>query len=308
MARNVLKADGLLLLTALIWGTTFVAQRVGMESIGPMLYNGLRFALGALCVLPLALRGSGASAHTIGAGHALLGGCAAGVVLFCGASLQQIGLVYTTAGKAGFITGLYVILVPILGLFLHQRAGWEVWAGALAACAGMYLLSVTEQFTIGYGDALELGGAAFWAIHVLLVGWLASRIHAVRLACIQFTACAILSLLVAVATEPLVWSAVREATIPILYGGVLSVGVGYTLQVVAQRDAVPAHAAIILSMEAVFAVLAGGLVLGETLSVRQGLGCALMLAGMLLVQLLPLLRRRRRYRRVAFLKHRAEES
>ncbi len=294
MHAPVWRADLLLLLTALIWGSGFVAQRVGMESMGPMLYNALRFALGALVIVPLALRPRRVhGGRPLGPGQTLALGIGAGTILFLGASFQQVGLVYTTAGKAGFITGLYVVMVPVFALLIRQRSGAGTWAGAALAAAGMYFLSVTEAFTVNPGDLLNLAGAVFWAFHVLLLGTVASRAHSVRLALVQFLVCAALSLAVAVAAEPLSLAAVRAGIVPVLYGGVLSVGVGYTLQVVAQRDAVAAHAAIILSLEAVFAALTGWLVLDETLGSRGLLGCALMLAGMLVAQITPLWMRRR---------------
>ena len=290
---GVFKADALLLITAVIWGTSFVAQRAAMDNIGPMLFNGLRFALGALVILPLAFRSERiTSRHRLTTPKALAGGLAAGVILFLGASFQQVGLLYTTAGKAGFITGLYVVIVPILALFLGQRTGLGKWVGALFAVVGMYFLSVTESFTVGLGDLLQLGGALFWAFHVLLVGNLALKTHPIRLACIQFVACAALSLLVAIPTESITVSGISAAGFPIIYGGLLSVGVGYTLQVIAQRDAIPTHAAILLSLEAVFAALAGWALLDEHLDARGILGCALMLIGMLVAQLAPFWRRR----------------
>jgi drug/metabolite transporter (DMT)-like permease len=297
MHARLFKADALLMLTAIIWGAAFVAQRLGMEHIGPFTFNGIRFALGALALQPLIWRMQATRAREGGAGgqgldsarlvrYGLLAGC----VLFAGAALQQVGIVYTTAGKAGFITGLYVVMVPLFGLFLRQRAGAGTWLGALAAAVGLYLLSVNEDFTIAYGDVLELIGAVFWAGHVLLIGRLSPGMDAtdaVKLASAQFAVCSLLSLGVAVATEPMVLAGISAAAVPILYGGLMSVGVAYTLQVVAQRDANPAHAAIILSMEAVFAAVAGYFVLGEVLAVRALIGCALMLGGMLVSQLRP---------------------
>ena len=291
MEKQVLKADWLLLLTALIWGSAFVAQRVGMEHVGPFTFNGVRFTLGALALLPLVVRPkplvppeqggpSGAGRWTL-----LWGGGLAGVVLFTAAALQQVGLVYTTAGKAGFITGLYVIIVPILGLLWGYRPRWGGWVGAGLAVAGLYLLSVTEAFTLAPGDLLELVGAFFWAVHVLILGWLAPRVRRVRLACLQFSVCALLSLVTAGLFEPITAEGLRGAAIPILYGGLLSVGVAYTLQGVAQRHAPPVHAAVILSLEAVFAAVAGWILLGEVLDLRGIVGCGLMLAGMLTAQL-----------------------
>ena len=285
------KSDALLLTTAIIWGFAFVAQRVGMDYVGPFTFNGIRFAVGSLSLLPLLLmsREQPAATKNIlpppGLKTIFLGGSALGLALFSGASLQQVGLVYTTAGKAGFITGLYVIIVPILGLFWRQQPSLGTWIGAILAAIGLYFLSVTEQFTIELGDLLVLIGAFFWAAHVLIISWLSPRINPIKLAFSQYVACSILSLITATIVEVITFNSIIAAAIPILYGGLLSVGVAYTLQVVAQRNAHPAHAAILLSLEAVFAAIGGWLILGEIISVRGLVGCGLMLAGMLLSQL-----------------------
>ncbi len=265
-----------------------------MDYIGPMFYTGLRFALGALIILPMALRPDrDTSPRRITGYHALAGGIAAGIVLFLASAIQQVGLIYTTAGKAGFITGLYVVIVPLLGLLLGQKISINIWVGAVLAIIGLYLLSVTETFSMTYGDSLQVFSALFWALHVLIVGALARRTHATRLACVQFTVCAGLGLIAApLFSEDMSMNVVVAATVPILYGGAVSVGLGYTLQVIAQRDAIASHAAIILSMEAVVAVLAGWILLDETLSGRGVLGCALMLSGMLMTQLALLWRRK----------------
>ncbi len=291
MKGLTVKSDALLLTTAVIWGFAFVAQRVGMDYVGPFTFNGIRFAIGSLSLLPLVLvsREHPAATKNIlpppGLKTILLGGGALGLALFAGASLQQIGLVYTTAGKAGFITGLYVIIVPLLGLFWRQQPRIGTWIGAVLAAIGLYLLSVTEEFTIEPGDLLVLIGAFFWAAHVLIIGWLSPRINPIKLAFSQYVACSILSLITAASVEVITFSSIIAAAIPILYGGLLSVGIAYTLQVVAQRDAHPAHAAILLSLEAVFAAIGGWLILGEIISARGLVGCGLMLAGMLLSQL-----------------------
>ncbi len=285
---STLTADLLLLLVALIWGFGFVAQRAGMEHIGPYGFNGIRFLLGGLCLLPLALRHGPATPLDSGRSIALLpAGAAAGLVLFAGASLQQLGIQFTTAGKAGFITGLYVIFVPLIGLLWKQATGTGTWLGAGLAALGMYLLSVRGAMTIDPGDLLVLVGAVFWACHVLLLGYLSPRTSPVRLAMVQFLVCGLLSLLVAFAIETISLSAIKEAAVPILYGGLGSVGAGYTLQVVVQRRAHPSHAAILLSLESAFAALGGWWLLDERLSLQAMVGCALMLAGMLLSQLWP---------------------
>lgn len=275
------------MLTALIWGSAFVAQRVGMNYVGPLTFNGVRFALGALVLLPLMrwrnqyTRSKDRIHQTNVAWHGLWGGGLAGLMLFSGATLQQVGLVYTTAGKAGFITGLYVIIVPMMGWFLGHRPGWGGWVGAFLAGIGLYLLSVIGAWTFAPGDIWELFGAFFWAAHVLILSWLSPRMDRIKLAFTQYVVCSVLSLLVAGFTEMITLHGIESAVIPILYGGILSVGIAYTLQVVAQRYAPPTHVAIILSLEAVFAALAGWIILGETLSLRGLIGCAFMFAGML---------------------------
>ena len=292
--QHTVQADLLLLLVALIWGFGFVAQRAGMDHIGPYTYNGIRFLLGGFRLLPLVLRRPAVPlaerSRQIPLARA---GLLAGIVLFLAATLQQVGLQYTTAGKAGFITGLYVVLVPIIGMAFRQRTNTGTWVGAAAASGGLYLLSVNEALHIEPGDLLELIGALFWAVHVLLLGWLSPRTAPVRLALVQFLVCGVLSLVTGLVLEPFSLEAVRAAAVPILYGGVCSVGAGYTLQVVVQRRAHPAHAAILLSLESPFAALGGWLLLGELLSGRALIGCSLMLAGMLLSQLWPTLTRKR---------------
>ncbi|MBI9081830.1 MAG: DMT family transporter [Pseudodesulfovibrio sp.] len=303
MNTRALRADILLFITAAIWGLAFVAQRVGMDHVGPLTFNGIRFALGALALAPLVLRmekGRAPGYQGVDGRRLFIGGGLLGIALFCGATLQQIGLAgpqlaamgfeASTAGKAGFITGLYVVFVPIFGLMLAQRAGWGTWLGAGLAVIGMYLLSVTSSLTISFGDMLILIGALFWAGHVLLIGKLSpgmDAVDAIKLSTLQFSVCAILSLLGAGATESMTLVGLQGAALPILYGGLMSVGIAYTLQVIAQRDAQPAHAAIILSLEAVFAAIGGWMMLEEILTVRAMIGCGLMLTGMLLSQLKP---------------------
>ena len=291
MNTATFKSDTILLTTAIIWGFAFVAQRVGMDYIGPFLFNGIRFALGCLVLLPLVVRKDNGNdprparddprrVKTL-----VVGSAVAGLMLFGGASLQQVGLVYTTAGKAGFITGLYVVIVPLLALFWGQRTTMGMWTGAILAAVGLYFLSMSQQFTIAFGDFLVLLCAVFFAGHVLIIGWLSPKMNSYRLAFIQYAACSFLSLIVAVLYENISMNSIVQAAIPILYGGVMSVGIAYTLQIIGQRQAHPAHAAIILSLESVFAALGGWFLLNETMSLRQMGGCALMLFGMLLSQL-----------------------
>jgi len=291
-SHKVVRGDFLLLLAAFIWGTTFVAQRKAMDYVGPMTYNALRFALGAATLLPVIvlLRLSGRRTEPSNWRRPMiLVASLAGLALFAGASFQQVGLVYTTAGKAGFITSLYVVIVPFMGWFLGHRCQIAVWVGAILAVAGLYLLSMTESFTVGRGDMLVLISAFFWAAHVLLIGYLAKQANPVPIAFIQFFTCSVLSLLATGLTERVSTAAIWQAAVPILYGGVLSAGVAFTLQVVCQRTCPPAHAAIIMSLETVFAALAGWAILGERFQLRQIAGFALMLTGFLVVQLPRLL-------------------
>lgn len=282
MERRRLAAEGLLLLAAIIWGFAFVAQRIGMQHVGPFLFNAVRFTLGSLVLVPVIRwrRGPVPAMRSI-----TWGSLAAGAILFSGASLQQVGIISTTAGKAGFITGLYVVLVPLCGPLLGRRSASGTWLGAGTAAVGLYLLSVEPGFTIGPGDTLVLVGAFFWTAHVLVIDHLVTRLDWAALACGQFAVCAVLSLVVALLTEPFQAAGLAGAAGAVLYGGVLSVGVAYTLQVAAQRHTPPAHAAILLSLETVFAALGGWLILGEELTPRALGGCGLMLLGTLVSQL-----------------------
>ena len=282
-----MKADLLLLITAAIWGFAFVAQRMGMAHMGPFTFNALRFSIGALALLPLLgwqRRREGSLPK--GAFHKLIWpGLLTGLSLFAGASLQQIGLVGTSAGKAGFITGLYVILVPLLGLAWGKRTHPAHWIGAVLAVPGLYLLSVQADFTISSYDLVVLGGAFLWAMHVHLITRYAAQVGVLRLAVMQAAVCGILSGLAALLFENISFAGIVDGIWPILYGAFLSVGVAYTLQVVAQRTADPTHAVIILSLESVFAGLGGWIVLQEVLSIRDLIGSGLMLGGIFVSQL-----------------------
>ena len=284
--KQRIQADLTLLSVSLIWGSAFVVQRLAAQEVGTFIFNGLRFLLGALVLLPLAWRSRSSSpeAGRIPA-RGLAGIFLAGFLLWGGAGLQQAGLRTTTAGNAGFITGLYVVLIPIfLAVFGRRKPRPAIWLAALLAAVGLFLLSTGGAMRLNPGDALELFGAVFWALHVILIGVMVSRMNVVRLAIGQYLVCAFLSLLVGFALESETLPALANSWWAIFYTGVLSVGLGYTLQVVGQRVAPPADAAIILSMEAVFAALSGWLFLDEALTSIQLLGCGIMLAGMLLAQ------------------------
>jgi len=288
LSKGILGADGLLLVTAMIWGFAFAAQRSGMRHMGPFAYSAARFALGTLSLLPLLAlqkrrRPAAPSTRPPRAARAAWIALA-GLALFLGANFQQLGLVRTTAANAGFITTLYVILVPLAGLFLGRSPGARAWAGAVLAAAGLCVLGVQEGFTMAPGDLLELVGALFWTVHILLINRLVTRMDALEIAVGQVATCSILSLAVALAREPAPFRGLGPAAIPVLVGGLLSIGVAYTLQIIAQKTARPAHASIILSMEALFAGIGGVLFLREPLTGRLVGGGLLMLAGMALSQ------------------------
>lgn len=284
MRTKTVQANLLLLLAATIWGTAFVAQKAAMEHIAPIWFSGLRFALGAVVILPLVLREKPRKPvrledYAVGVGI--------GLFLCVGINLQQIALQYTTVANSGFITGLYVVLVPLFSLFHGQRYGIGMWCGAILAAVGLYFLSVKEGLDINFGDLLILISAVLWAFQVIALSSYGMRLPPMRLAMAQFVTCAVLSTLVAAFREPIAWTDIQGAGGALLYCGVLSVGVAFTLQVVAQRYARAAHAAIILSLEAIIAALAGWVAFGEMLDSRAMFGGALMIVGTLLAQLSP---------------------
>ena len=291
MQLSRLQADGLLLFVALIWGSAFVAQNWGMATVGPMTFTGVRFLIGALVVAPLAwreqraLRQRGLRLHRTD--HARIAGL--GALLCLGASLQQVGIISTTVTNAGFLTAVYVPLVPLAAWWLlRERIHPAVWPCALACLVGTWLLSGAGQVAFAPGDAWVLASVLPWTLHVLWVGRVAEKLAApFTVACGQFVACGALALVVAVLGETIALDGLWAARGAIAYTAVVSVGIGFTAQVVGQRWTQPADAAIILSSETLFAALFGALLMGDRLGVTGWLGCGLMLAGIVAVQLLP---------------------
>ena len=278
----------LLLLTAIIWGVAFVAQSAGMDHVGPYTFNCARSLLGGLVLLPvLAVRERIHPGCTMRGGWRtlLVGGVMCGAALFMASSLQQIGIQYTSVGKAGFITACYIVLVPLLGLLLGKRCGVSVLAAVGLALVGLYLLCVTEALSVGMGDLLMLGCALMFSVHILVIDFFAPRADGVALSCIQFFVCALLSAVPALALERPSMAGLAAAWVPVLYAGVLSSGVGYTLQVIGQRGMNPTVASLILSLESCVSVLAGWLLIGERLTGRELTGCAVMFAAIVLAQL-----------------------
>ena len=290
-------ANLLLMLIALIWGSAFVAQSRGMAHLGPMMFTGVRFLIGALVVTPLmwlewrSLQRRGKALQRRD-GLKIAG---LGTLLALGAAMQQIGIVSTSITHAGFLTALYVPLVPVLGwLLLRQLPHWSVWPGALACLAGAYLLSGAQQLAIGAGDLWIIASTLPWALHVLLIGRVAHRMSAPFLvAGGQFVVCGLLALVWGLGWESATWADLQAASWSLAYAGVMSVGVAFTAQVVAQRYAQASDAAIVLSAETLFAAGFGYLLMGDRLDGAGLAGCALILASMVGVQLLPLLRQNR---------------
>lgn len=284
--REPMLANILLFFTAVIWGGGFVAQRLGMQQVGPYLFNGFRFLIGALTLVPVMLfrsRQAGVPGTTWKKTIPI--GIAAGSFLFFGATFQQLGLVYTTAGKAGFITGLYVIIVPMLGMLWGDRAPLNTWLGAILAVGGLYFLSVSPGFRFAPGDGFVLLGALFWAGHVQLLAKFSPAVDPFTLSFLQALFTSLVSFGVGFVSETFDGGSLMAAFWPIIYGGVISIGLAYTMQVIAQQSAKPTPAAIILSLESVFAACWGWLFLKEVLSPRALMGSGLMLAGMILSQI-----------------------
>lgn len=294
MNKNTLKSECLLLVTAIIWGFSFVSQRLGLDHIEPFFFNAVRFLLGGLVLIPIAwyfgkkqitAQASENVQNQSGSTPSLLvSGLLLGCFLFLGASFQQVGLLYTTAGNAGFITGLYIIFVPVIGILWGQKTQSNTWVGGLLAVFGLYLLCVKEGLSFSKGDLLQLVGACFWACHVLLIGWASPKHNPIVLSVIQFFVCAALSLLVAITTEDISLQGLKAGWASVAYNGLISVGVAYTLQVIGQQNVPASHSAIILSLEAVFAVVGGYIFLAEVYSIKSLIGCGFMLAGMLISQ------------------------
>lgn len=302
--------NALLVLTALIWGSAFVAQSVGMDYIGPFTFNAVRNILGGFALLPVIYvmkrkrkKAEGVSADYSAIPNAdghlsgyssnfgeerkqlLLGGICCGICLMAGSSLQQIGLQYTSPGKGGFITALYMLIVPILGLVIGKRAGIKTWIGVVLAVIGMYFLCITDGFSIAKGDFIILLASVAFAFHILVIDYFSERADGVSMSCIQFFVCGVLSIFPMFLVEHPTVTGILLTWKPIAYTGILSSGVGYTLQIVAQKNTDPTVASLLLSLESVFSVLAGWLILGDLLSGRELFGCLLVFIAVILAQL-----------------------
>lgn len=284
----------ILLLTATIWGVAFVAQSVGMEYVGPFTFNCVRSIIGGLVLIPCIWflnRRNQKPEHKTEEQQRhdrkilLTGGVLCGLCLFAASNFQQFGIRYTTVGKAGFITACYIVIVPVLGIFLKKKCSRLIWLSVAMAVAGLYLLCITESFSIGTGDILVLVCAFLFSLHILVIDHFSPLTDGVKMSCIQFFVCGILSGIAMLLTEQPRLTDIFQAWLPILYAGVLSCGVAYTLQIVGQKDMNPTVASLILSLESCISVLAGWLILGQKLSGREFLGCLIMFAAIILAQL-----------------------
>ncbi len=288
----------LLFLTALIWGVAFVAQSVAMDYIGPYTFNAVRSLLGGIVLVPCVFL-FGQKKKTVKdedpskgtavdrPGDMITGGLLCGIMLFLSTTLQQVGIQYTTVAKAGFITALYIILVPILGIFLKKRVSFQIWISVVIAIIGLYLLCMKGSFHLGQGDFLMLVCSLCFALHILVIDHFTDKVSGVKLSCIQFFVCGLLSCILMFLFEKPAVSDILSAWLPIAYAGVFSSGVAYTLQIIGQKGTDPTIASLILSLESVVSVLAGWIILGQSLTPREILGCLLMFGAIILAQVAP---------------------
>ena len=287
--KTKIKSTFLLFLTAMIWGFAFVAQKVGAEFVGAFTFNGIRFILGTVSLIPVILLFEREKLDKTKIKNILIPGLLAGTVLFIASTLQQYGVEITgSAGKAGFLTGLYTVLVPLIRFVMGKKTSIFTLFGAVFAVVGLFFLCMTgDELTFGMGDVVLIIGAFFWAGHILVVDKYVNDISPLKFSLVQFLVCGILSLIFAFILEDIELSAIKSAGIPILYGGIMSVGVAYTCQILGQRDADPTFASIVFSTESVFSAIGGAILLNEIMSGRGYLGCVLIFIGIVLSQLNP---------------------
>lgn len=285
--KTKLKSTILLFLTAIIWGFAFVAQRVGAEFVGAFTFNGVRFMLGAASLIPVIMLFEKEKIDKKILKNNLIPGILAGVVLFIASTLQQYGVELTqSAGKAGFLTGLYTVLVPMIRFVMGKKTGFLTFVGAIFAVTGLFFLCMTgDEFSFGLGDVVLIIGAFFWAGHILVVDKYVNTTSPLKFSLVQFLVCGFLSLICAFAFEDIQLSAIKSAGVPILYGGLMSVGVAYTCQILGQKESDPTFASIVFSTESVFSAIGGALLLNEIMSGRGYLGCVLIFIGIVLSQL-----------------------
>ena len=288
MKKEQIKGILQLSFATLIWGSAFVAQSVGMDHLGPMSFQAVRslLAVAAMAVLVFCADRDKARYFVQWKNKNLWKtGLLCGLALFVAQSLQQMGLQYTEPGKAGFITAMYIVLVPVFGLFLGRRCSWQIWLSVALAVAGLYLLSCVGVARINLGDVMILVSAGAFAVQILLIDYLAQELDGLRLNGIQFLVVMVLSSLAAALTETATWQAIIDCAVPLLFAGILSSGAAFSLQILGQQHLPPEPASLIMSLESVFAVLAGWVILGQTLRPIEALGCCLVFSGVILCQI-----------------------
>lgn len=285
--KDKIKSTALLFLTAIIWGFAFVAQRVGADYVGAFTFNGIRFLLGAISLIPVILIFEKEKFEKEKFKNTVVIGVLAGVILFIASSLQQFGVVFTgSAGKAGFLTGLYIVLVPLIRFVMGKKTSILTFFGAIFAVVGLFFLCMTgDKIAFGIGDVVLIIGAVFWAAHILVIDRFVNIVSALKFSMVQFLTCGILGIVFALFTESIDFSSIKSAGIPILYGGLMSVGVAYTCQILGQKKADPTFASIIFSTESVFSAIGGALILHEMMSGRGYFGCVLIFIGIILSQI-----------------------
>lgn len=285
--KEKIKSTSLLFLTAIIWGFAFVAQRVGADYVGAFTFNGVRFLLGAFSLVPVILIFEKEKFDKNKYKSTVITGILAGVILFIASSLQQFGIVFTgSAGKAGFLTGLYIVLVPLIRFVMGKKTSILTFFGAIFAVIGLFFLCMTgDKISFGIGDIVLIIGAVFWAAHILVIDKFVNVVSALKFSMVQFLTCGILGIIFALFTETIEISSIKAAGVPILYGGLMSVGVAYTCQILGQKKADPTFASIIFSTESVFSAIGGALILHEMMSSRGYLGCFLIFIGIILSQI-----------------------
>lgn len=277
-----------LVFAALIWGFAFAFQRVGMKYIAPFAYNGIRFGLGAVSLLPvIILENKGfKNRKKVNRKTYFFYGTIAGILIFAGSSFQQVGLIHTEAGKSGFITDLYIVIVPIIGIVLSKdKMKINSLMGALVAAFGLYFLCVNKKFYISQSDLLVFASAFFFAFHILFIDYVSRKVDSLKLAFLQYFICSAISIIISFIIENVSINNVINSAVPIIYGGVFSVGIAYTLQIIGQKGVEPTSASIILSLESVFAAVGGFLILNERLGFRAIIGCILMFLGIIISQI-----------------------
>jgi len=285
---NSSQSSIMLVLTALIWGVAFVAQSEGMNYVGGFTFICIRYLLGGLVLIPVISfmrRYHTEKSQAQNTKTGIIGGICCGICLCTASSLQQFGVYYTTVGKAGFITALYIVMIPVFGIFLHKKVKLHIWISVAIATLGMYLLCIKEGFSVRKGDCMVFLCAIGFSIHIMVIDYFSPKAEGVLISCVQFFTASLIGCILMLLFEKPTWNAIRSAWLPLAYTGIMSSGIGYTLQVIAQKNLEPAVASLIMSLESVFSLLAGWVLLGQKLTIKELAGCILVFGAILLAQI-----------------------